>query len=70
MGVNQRPCQLATMFQHTLSEFQDYAKSVGDNNHELCLDVTGTPQSVYFPAGHLTDPREDLNPETMITITE
>ena len=42
----------------------------GDNNHELCLDVTGAPQSIYFPAGHLTDPREDLNPETTITITE
>ena len=42
----------------------------GDNNHELCLDVTGTPQSVYFPAGYLTDPREDVNPETMITIQE
>ena len=40
----------------------------GDNNHELCLDVTGTPQSVYFPAGYLTDPREDLNPETKISI--
>ena len=42
----------------------------GDNNHELCLDVMGTPQSIYFPAGYLTDPREDLNPETMITIGE
>lgn len=36
----------------------------GDNNHRLCLDVGGTPKSVFFPAGHLTDPREDLNPET------
>jgi hypothetical protein len=42
----------------------------GDNNHELCLDVTGTPQSVYLPAGYLTDPREDLNPETTIAISE
>ena len=42
----------------------------GDNNHELCLDVMGTPQSVYFPAGYLTDPREDLNPETRVTIQE
>jgi hypothetical protein len=40
----------------------------GDNNHELCLDVTGTPLSVYFPEGWLTDPNEDLNPETTITI--
>ena len=42
----------------------------GDNNHELCLDVAGTPQSIYFPAGYLTDPREDLNPETTIAISE
>ena len=42
----------------------------GDNNHELCLDVAGTPQSVLFPAGYLTDPREDLNPETTIIIAE
>ena len=40
----------------------------GDNNHELCLDVVGTPQSVYFPAGYLRDPRGDLNPETTIAI--
>ena len=41
----------------------------GDNNHLLCLDVEGTPQSVFFPAGHVTDPREDLNPETRIEVT-
>ena len=40
----------------------------GDNNHELCLDVTGTPISVYFPAGYLTAPRGDLNPATTITV--
>lgn len=40
----------------------------GDNNHELCLDVVGTPQSVYFPAGYVKDPRKDLNPETTIPI--
>jgi hypothetical protein len=42
----------------------------GDNNHKLCLDVVGKPQVVFFPAGHMTDPREDLNPETTITIRE
>ena len=42
----------------------------GDNNHELCLDVAGTPQSVFFPAGYLTDPRGDLNPETTISISQ
>lgn len=36
----------------------------GDNNHELCLDVEGTPERVSFPAGLMTDPNEDLNPET------
>ena len=40
----------------------------GDNNHELCLDVTGIPLSVYFPAGYLTDPRDDLNPESTIPV--
>jgi hypothetical protein len=36
----------------------------GDNNHSLCLDVVDPAVSVFFPAGLLTDPREDLNPET------
>ena len=44
-------------------------KGDGDNNHRLCLDVEGTPQSVSFPAGHVTDPREDLNPETTVEVT-
>ena len=35
-----------------------------DNNHSLCLDVVGAPLSVSFPAGHLVDPRGDLNPNT------
>jgi hypothetical protein len=41
----------------------------GDNNHELCLDRSGLPQRVDFPAGFLTDPREDLNPDSSIKIT-
>ena len=36
----------------------------GDNNHLLCFDVEGDPLEVRFPAGFLTDPRDDLNPET------
>ena len=36
----------------------------GDNNHLLCFDVEGEPRQVRFPAGFLTDPRDDLNPET------
>lgn len=42
----------------------------GDNNHELCLDMTGTAISVYFPSSYLTDPRDDPNPETSITISK
>jgi hypothetical protein len=43
--------------------------SDGDNNHKLCLD-TGQPATfVSFPAGYLTDPRDDLNPATSIAIT-
>jgi hypothetical protein len=42
----------------------------GDNNHKLCLDVAGKPRAVFFPAGYMTDPREDLNPDTRILITE
>jgi hypothetical protein len=40
----------------------------GDNNHLLCLDTTDKVKSVFFPAGYLTDPREDLNPDTTITL--
>ncbi len=43
-------------------------KRDGDNNHRLCLDVEGAPQSVSFPAGHVTDPRRDLNPETFVEV--
>ncbi len=39
-----------------------------DNNHELCLDVEGEPMSVMFPAGFLTDPNEDLNPATDVSV--
>ena len=41
----------------------------GDNNHKLCLDVEGAPINVRFPKGLLTDPREDLNPETFIEVS-
>ena len=40
-----------------------------DNNHELCLDVMGEPLSVSFPAGFLTDPNEDLNPDTEMAVS-
>jgi hypothetical protein len=40
-----------------------------DNNHLLCLNVTGTPSLVSFPAGHLVDPNQDLNPETSVAVS-
>jgi len=40
----------------------------GDNIHELCLDEIGKAQSIFFPAGFMTDPREDLNPDSTISI--
>ena len=40
----------------------------GDNNHELVLDVEGTPVSVFFPGGFMTDPNEDLNPDSTIAL--
>ena len=36
----------------------------GDNNHLLCLDVSDPAKEIRFPSGLLTDPNEDLNPET------
>jgi hypothetical protein len=41
----------------------------GDNNHELCLGRAGSPLHVDFPAGFVTDPREDLNPHTQVEVT-
>jgi len=40
-----------------------------DNDHNLCLDVAGAALSVSFPAGHLVDPRGDLNPNTDVAVT-
>ena len=39
----------------------------GDNNHELCLDEVSEVVRIEFPAGLMTDPREDLNIATSIT---
>ncbi len=41
----------------------------GDNNHKLCLDTIDPVRSVSFPAGHLTDPRDDLNPSTSVSLS-
>jgi len=40
-----------------------------DNNHKLCLDVTGVPLSVSFPAGVLEDPAGHLNLITRVNVT-
>ncbi len=40
-----------------------------DNNHDLCLGTDAQPLSVFFPAGALTDPNEDLNPDTEIPVS-
>ncbi len=42
----------------------------GDNNHMLCLDTKDRPISVSFPAGILTDPNDDLNPETSVFVSK
>ncbi len=41
----------------------------GDNNHLLCLDTTDVAVAVSFPAGHLVDPNQDLNPDTHISVS-
>ncbi|ESQ75141.1 hypothetical protein [Asticcacaulis sp. AC402] len=42
----------------------------GDNNHLLCMSSVERAQAVHFPAGYLIDPRDDVNPETSISITQ
>ena len=39
-----------------------------DNNHLLCLDTSDPALSVSFPAGHLVDPNQDLNPDTRVAV--
>lgn len=39
-----------------------------DNNHLLCLATPAPVLSVAFPAGHLVDPNQDLNPEMQVTV--
>ena len=61
LGDSEKPTEVTPF---DLADLND-----GDNNHLLCLDTTDPAVSVSFPAGYLTDPREDLNPATHITIT-
>lgn len=62
--VRQKDGAMATVIPMAVGDLND-----NDNNHELCLDVAGTPESVFFPAGLLKDPNGDLNPDTKITVT-
>jgi hypothetical protein len=39
-----------------------------DNNHLLCLDTSAPAVLVSFPAGHLVDPNQDLNPDTRVAV--
>lgn len=48
----------------TLAELGDR-----DNNHFLCLNTTAPAISIAFPAGHLVDPNQDLNPDTRVGVT-
>lgn len=69
VGDHERRQYAVTLFQEDGEEVEVTPFALadlrdGDNNHKLCLDVTGTPKSVFFPAGYLTDPRDDPNPDT------
>lgn len=55
---------LATVAPIAIADLND-----NDNNHDLCLDIAGEPASVFFPAGALTDPNEDLNPDTEVKVS-
>ncbi len=41
----------------------------GDNNNLLCMEETGVPKRVSFPAGQLVDPNRDVNPATSVAVT-
>jgi len=56
--------ELATVAPIAVADLND-----NDNNHELCLDVDAEPLSVFFPRGALTDPNEDLNPDTKVKVS-
>ena len=71
---NERTEYRVTMSVDGASEFELVPFAIGDlgdgdNNHELCLDRDGMPLIIEFPAGLVTDPREDLNPQTRAEVT-
>lgn len=55
---------LATVTPIAIADLND-----NDNNHDLCLGIAGEAVSVFFPAGALTDPNEDLNPDTTVKVS-
>ena len=62
--VRDKGGQMTTITPFALGDLGD-----GDNNHKLCLDAEVSPISVAFPAGLVTDPREDLNPATFVEVS-
>lgn len=56
---------LATVTPIAIADLSD-----NDNNHDLCLGIAGEALSVFFPAGALTDPNEDLNPDTEVKVSD
>ena len=62
--VHKADGSLATVTPIAIADLND-----NDNNHDLCLGIAGRPLSVFFPAGALTDPNEDLNPDTEVKVS-
>lgn len=70
---------LATLYQVTLmmadgstalrSPFALGNTGDSDNNIELCMDTDSDPVSVFFPAGHLVDPNDDVNADSSVAVT-
>ena len=60
--------ELATGSTSTRAPFALADLGDGDNNHKLCLNSEDAVKAVSFPAGRLTDPRNDPNPTTSVSL--
>ena len=60
--------ELATGSTSTRTPFALADLGDGDNNHKLCLSSEESVKAVSFPAGRLTDPRNDPNPTTSVSL--
>ncbi len=60
--------ELATGAKNTRAPFALADLRDGDNNHKLCLNSEEAVKAVSFPAGRLTDPRNDPNPTTSVSL--